>query len=85
MRLTPPSQFEQYLRIHYGLIDDGLVDAKGNPKNMAHTALILSMQNTLIVGIPFWLQRKLFAWLVKQGLKNTAYKGFEKYIGKPVQ
>ena len=85
VRLTPPSQFEQSVRIHYGLIDDGLVDAKGNPKNMAHTALILSMQNTLVTGIPLWLQRKLFTWLVKRGHKKNAYKGFEKYIGKPLQ
>lgn len=53
VRLTPPSQFEQSVRIHYGLIDEGFVDAKGNPKNMAHTALVLSMQNTLVVGIGY--------------------------------
>ena len=85
VRLTPPSQFEQSVRIHYGLIDDGLVDAKGNPKNMMHTALILSMQYTLVAGIPLGLQRKLFAWLVKRGHKKNAYKGFEKYTGKPLQ
>lgn len=73
VRLTPPSQFEQSVRIHYGLIDDGLCDAKGNPKNIAHTALILSMQNTLVAGIPFWLRRKLFcmarkAWPQKECL-----------------
>ncbi|QFG01003.1 cupin domain-containing protein [Psychrobacillus glaciei] len=43
VRLTPPSQFEQSVRIHYGLIEDRLVDKKGNPKSLAHTALILSM------------------------------------------
>ena len=85
VRLTPPSQFEQSVRIHYGLIDDGLVDGKGNPKNIAHTALILSMQNTLVAGIPFWLQRKLFSWLVKRGYKKNAYEGFDRYIGKPLQ
>lgn len=85
VRLTPPSQFEQSVRIHYGLIDDGLVDAKGNPKNLLHTALILSMQNTLIVGIPFWIQRKLFSWLVKRGYKKNAYQGFEKYTGKSLR
>lgn len=81
VRLTPPSQFEQSVRIHYGLIDDGLVDAKGNPKSLAHAALILSMQNTLIAGIPLSLQRKLFAWLVKRGHKKGAYNSFGKYIG----
>ena len=85
VRLTPPSQFEQSVRIHYGLINDGLVDGKGNPKNMAHTALILSMQNTLVAGIPLWLQRKIFALLVKRGHKKNAYKGFEKYTGRPLK
>ena len=33
--------------------------------NMAYTALILSMQNTFVTGIPFWIQCKLLAWLVK--------------------
>ena len=82
VRLTPPSQFEQSVRIHYGLIDDGLVDKKGNPKEIAHTALILSMQNTLIVGIPFWLQRMILKWIVKRAKKNNRYAGFSKYIGK---
>lgn len=82
VRLTPPSQFEQSVRIHYGLIDDGLVDAKGNPKKLAHTALILTMQNTLVAGIPAGLQRKIFAWLVKRGHKKNAFAGFEKYIGR---
>lgn len=37
VRLTPPSQFEQSVRIHYGLIDDGLVDKKGRPKHTQHS------------------------------------------------
>lgn len=84
VRLTPPSQFEQSVRIHYGLIDDGLVDAKGNPKKLAHTALILSMQNTLVAGIPAGLQRKIFSWLVKRGHKKNAFAGFEKYTGQKI-
>ena len=83
-RLTPPSQFEQSVRIHYGLIDDGLVDAKGNPKNLAHTALILSMQNTLVVGIPLWLQRKLFKFIVNRAQKKHRYEALEKYTEKVI-
>ncbi len=84
VRLTPPSQFEQSVRIHYGLIDDGLVDAKGNPKNLAHTALILSMQNTLVVGIPLWLQRKLFKFIVNRAQKKHRYEALEKYTEKVI-
>lgn len=82
VRLTPPSQFEESVRIHYGLMDDGLTDKKGNPKTLAHTALILSMQNTWIVGLPIWLQRFLFKKLVQSGKKKGLYQSFSKYIGK---
>lgn len=80
VRLTPPSQFESSVRIHYGLIADGLADAKGNPKSLAHTALILSLQNTLIVGIPLRLQRYLFGMIVKRGRKKGSYVALEKYM-----
>lgn len=82
VRLTPPSQFEQSVRIHYGLIDDGLVDEKGNPKTLAHTALVLSMQNTWVVGLPIWLQRYVFKKLVKSGRKKGLFSSFSKYTGK---
>ncbi len=84
VRLTPPSQFEESVRIHYGLIDDGLVDKKGNPQSLAHTALILTLQNTLVVGIPLWIQRPLFGWIVKRARKKNQYQGLGKYVGKEI-
>lgn len=84
VRLTPPSKFEQSVRIHYGLMDDGLTDAKGNPKLLAHTALVLSLQNTLIVGIPLWIQRSIFGLIVKRARKRGIYANLEKYTGEPV-
>lgn len=84
VRLTPPSQFEQSVRIHYGLMEDGLVDAKGNPKDLAYTALILSMQNTLVAGIPLWLQRKLFKFIVNRAQKKHRYEALEKYTGRAI-
>lgn len=82
VRLTPPSKFEQSVRIHYGLMDDGLTDEKGNPRLLAHTALVLTLQNTLIVGIPLWIQRYLFAVIVKRARKKGAYVALEKYTGE---
>lgn len=84
VRLTPPSQFEQSVRIHYGLMDNGLTDAKGKPKSLAHTALVLSLQNTLIVGIPLWIQRSIFGLIVKRARKRGSYAQLEKYTGEPV-
>lgn len=82
VRLTPPSKFEQSVRIHYGLMEDGLTDEKGNPALLAHTALVLTLQNTLIVGIPLWIQRHLFAAIVKRARKKGAYIALEKYTGE---
>ncbi|WP_245640105.1 cupin domain-containing protein [Paenibacillus dakarensis] len=81
VRLTPPSNFEQSVRIHYGLMDDGLTDEKGNPKSLAYSALVLTLQNTLIVGIPLWLQRYFFGLIVKRARKKGAYAVLEKYTG----
>lgn len=85
VKLTPPRHFEESMRIHYGLMIDGLTDKKGNPKSIAHTALILTLQNTRIVGIPVKLQRFFFDRLVRRNLKKGTYKSLEKYIGKPVE
>lgn len=83
VRLTPPSQFEQSVRIHYGLMEDGLTDSKGNPKLLAHTALVLLLQNTLIAGIPLWIQRSIFGLIVKRAHKRGLYEALEKYTGRP--
>ncbi|UVI27415.1 cupin domain-containing protein [Paenibacillus spongiae] len=82
VRLTPPSKFEQSVRIHYGLMADGLTDEKGTPKSLAQTALILTLQNTLIVGIPLWLQRCFFGVIVKRARKKGVYAVLEKYTGE---
>jgi len=84
VRLTPPSNFEQSVRIHYGLMDDGLTDEKGRPTSFAHTALILTLQNTLMVGIPLWLQRHLFRLVVQRARKKGVYAALEKYTGMEV-
>ncbi|ETT66559.1 MULTISPECIES: cupin domain-containing protein [Paenibacillus] len=82
VRLTPPSKFEQSVRIHYGLMDDRLTDEKGKPKSLAHTAFVLTLQNTLIVGIPFWLQRSLFKFIIKRARKKGVYEVLKKYTGE---
>lgn len=79
VKLTPPSQFEQSVRIHYGLMDDGLTKEDGVPKSIFHSALILTLQNTLIAGKSLWLQRVLFGLIIKIGRLTGAYKGLRKY------
>lgn len=84
VKLTPGLYFEESARIHYGLMAEGLTNDKGEPTKLAHTALILSMQNTLVTSLPINVQRKLFRWIVKRAYKRGAYNGFENYIGKPI-
>ncbi len=79
VKLTPPSGFEESIRIHYGLMEDGLTDKKGNPKSLVHAALILSLQNTWLTGVPISWQRRLFKYLVKRGQKKNQYAAFLKY------
>ena len=84
VKLSPGLYFEESARIHYGLMAEGLTNDKGEPSKLTHTALILSMQNTLVAGLPVGLQRKLFGWIVKRAYKKGAYNNFEKYVGKPI-
>ena len=85
VKLTPPRHFEESMRIHYGLMDDGLTDKKGNPKSLAHTALILTLQNTRIVGIPTKLQRFVFDRIVRRNVSKGKYQSLEKYTGRTIE
>jgi mannose-6-phosphate isomerase-like protein (cupin superfamily) len=81
VKLTPPSRFEASIRIHYGLMNDGLTNRKGHPKSLLHTALILSLQNTCISGIPVLWQKKLLGYLIRKGRRKEAYKALTKCTG----
>ncbi|MCT6923475.1 cupin domain-containing protein [Metasolibacillus sp.] len=84
VKLTPPSQFEESVRIHYGLMDDGLTNEQGVPKSLFHLALILKLQNTLIAGKSLRVQRGLFSALVGIGRLLNKYRNLEKYIGQKI-
>ena len=80
VRLTPPAQFEESVRIHYGLMDDGLTDAQGTPKNIFHLLYILQLQNTLIAGKSLRVQRLLFRLGVGIGKFLGMYHPLSKYL-----
>ncbi|MEM7735867.1 MAG: cupin domain-containing protein [Deinococcota bacterium] len=49
--VTPGHEgFEKFLPILYGLARDGLVDKGSNPKNFRHTAIIMTMSDTRLIG-----------------------------------
>lgn len=52
VELTPGNTgFERSLRIAYGLAQDGLMNDKGIPKNIAHLALLIELADTGLPGI----------------------------------
>ncbi|MFA9558143.1 cupin domain-containing protein [Evansella sp. AB-rgal1] len=75
VKITPANQFEESMRILYGLMEDGKTDNKGLPKDKIHGALILDMQDTRLVKMPF-LIKILLNHLVKKGKK----KGIDKEL-----
>ena len=63
-------------------MDEGLTDNKGVPKSLFHIALILTLQNTLTLDKPIWIQRALFGTLLQIGKVTNVYKPLVKYTGK---
>lgn len=78
--LTPPSQFEQSIRIHYGLMTDGFTTNQGVPKNLFYLFYILQLQNTFIAGKSIRLQRILFRVSTAIGKQLGMYEPLKKYI-----
>lgn len=82
VKLAPGDGFEQSVRIHYGLMDDGLTDNKGTPKNILHTLYILHLQNTFVAGMPLWLQRGLSWVAISLGKLGGSFRPLQKYLEK---
>jgi mannose-6-phosphate isomerase-like protein (cupin superfamily) len=59
------SGFEQALMIGYGLARDGLANAKGLPKSLTHTALLVEMSDSNLPGA-LSLLRPLLRYLAAQ-------------------
>lgn len=54
--------FENSLRILYGLANDGLTDKESIPKNLIHTALLVTMSDMNAPGFLTWIY-PLLKWL----------------------
>jgi mannose-6-phosphate isomerase-like protein (cupin superfamily) len=78
--LTPGSQFEESMRIGYGLIEDGKVNKKGIPKNIFHLAMLLKMQDTNLAGVPLFVQKLVFGNAASIGTRFGMDKTLKKYL-----
>lgn len=66
IRIEPGHEgFENFLRILYGLAADGLTDRKSIPKNLTHTALLLTMSDMNAPGLLTWMY-PLLKWMAKR-------------------
>ena len=78
--LTPGSQFEESMRMGYGLIADGKANKKGIPKNIFHLAMMLKMQDTNLAGVPLFIQKVVFGNAASIGQRLGLDKSLKKYL-----
>ncbi|MGB2991601.1 MAG: cupin domain-containing protein [Paenisporosarcina sp.] len=78
--LTPGSQFEESMRIGYGLIADGKTNKKGIPKNIFHLAMLLKMQDTNLAEVPSFVQKAIFGNAASIGNRLGMEKSLKKYL-----
>jgi quercetin dioxygenase-like cupin family protein len=66
---------ENFIKIFYGLAEDGLTDKKGKPKNFAHLAVALTISDS---NAPGWMSflSPVIAGVAKRARKN----GTEKWL-----
>lgn len=80
VKLTPASGFEQSVRIHYGLMDDGLTDGAGNSDNLFYLIKILKLQDTFLADKSIWLQQ-IFFWIISGfGKMIGIYRALDRYL-----
>lgn len=76
--ITPARQFEQGLRIIYGLICDGKTNKKGIP-NIWHLALMFEKAESYFPGLPLGLQVRIFRLLANIARRKGKDKDLLKY------
>ena len=81
VELTPGHRgFEQALQIGYGLAEDGLTNDKALPKSLVHTAVLMEMSETRVVG-PIRVLIPLLKVLARWGRRRGADAALiERYV-----
>jgi mannose-6-phosphate isomerase-like protein (cupin superfamily) len=71
--------FENSLRILYGLAADGLTDKKSIPKNLTHTALVVTMSDMNAPGLLTWMF-PLLKWIAMRAkVRGVEQRLLEQY------
>jgi hypothetical protein len=78
--LTPPHFFEESMRIWYGMMPYVPTNKQGLPKNIFQLAILLKMQDSILAGVPVWIQKVMIGGLVLIGKWMGADKTFAQYL-----
>ena len=76
--ITPAMQFEETLRIAYGLANDGLTNKKGLPA-LLPLSIIFQKGGTYLPGLPFSIQKGVFDFIARIARRRGVDKALEKY------
>jgi len=66
---------ENFIKIFYGLAEDGLTDKKGKPKNFAHLAVALTISDS---NAPGWMS--VLSPIIRAVAKRAKKNGTEKWL-----
>ncbi len=76
--ITPAMQFEQMLRIAYGMANDGLTNKKGMP-SILPLSIMFQKGGTYLPSLPCTLQKALFGFIARIAKRRGVDKTLEKY------
>ncbi len=76
--ITPALQFEQMLRIAYGMANDGLTNKKGMP-SILPLSIMFQKGGTYLPNLPTGLQKALFGFIASIAERRGIDKMLEKY------
>jgi mannose-6-phosphate isomerase-like protein (cupin superfamily) len=79
VEIRPARNFEQSLRAAFGLARDGRTNDKGVPKNIWELALLYELSESYIVGIPLFVQTRIFGALARIARWRGYDPEFSKY------
>ncbi len=79
VEIKPARNFEKAIRAHFGLVQDGKTNEKAIPKNIFELALINELSESYIVGMPLFLQKRIFGALARIARWRGYDPEFSKY------
>ncbi|MDQ4071907.1 MAG: cupin domain-containing protein [Actinomycetota bacterium] len=77
--IRPAGNFEKSIRAADGMARDGKTNDKGVPKNLFELALVYELSESYLVGMPLFLQTRLFGLLASIARRRGYDPEFSRY------